>query len=70
MTLLHIPHFKLIVPKKVSELYSYKIELLSILPAEPSPLQNPTIRTLNMRHNKQYGVWKNFIIFYMVISLH
>ena len=36
--------------KKVSELYSYKMELLSILPAEPSPLKNPTIRTLSMRH--------------------
>ena len=47
MTLLHIPHFKMIVPKKVLELYSYKMELLSILPAKPSPLENLTIRTLN-----------------------
>ena len=50
MTLLHIPHFKLIVQKRVSELYLYKMELLSILSAEPSPLQNQTIRTLNVGH--------------------
>ena len=36
--------------KKVLESYSYKMELLSILPAEPSPLLNPSIRTLNVRH--------------------
>ena len=45
-----IPHFKLIVPKKVSELYSSKMEFLSILPAEPSPLQNPTIRISNKKY--------------------
>ena len=36
--------------KKVLESYSYKMELLYILPAEPFPLQNATIRTLNVRH--------------------
>ena len=56
--------------KKILELYSYKMELLSVLPAEPSPLQIQTIRALTARHWEQYRIWKNSIISYMVISLH
>ena len=36
--------------KKVSELYSSKMEFLSILLAEPSPLWNPTFRILNEKY--------------------
>ena len=66
----HTPHFKLIVPRKDLELYLSKMVLQSILQAEQSQLQKPTIRILNEKHSLQYGVWKNFITFCMAMNSH
>ena len=41
---------KIVLPYYDPTSHTIQMELLSNLQAEPSPLQNPTIRTLNVRH--------------------